>query len=80
MIQEKNDQQEEGLEIPFEQINPDTLLNMLREFVTREWADLGDSGYTLDDKVDQVLRQLESHSARVVYDVTSESWNIVAAK
>jgi len=80
MTQEKNDQQEEGLDIPFEQINPDTLQNMLREFVTREWADLGDSGYTLDDKVAQVRRQLEAGSARVVYDVTSESWNIVAAK
>lgn len=80
MSQEKHDQPEEGLEIPFEQINPETLLNMLREFVTREWADLGDSGYTLDDKVTQVLRQLEARTARVVYDVTTESWNIVAAK
>jgi uncharacterized protein YheU (UPF0270 family) len=80
MTQEKYDQQEEGIEIPFEQINPDTLLNMLREFVTREWADLGDSGYTLDDKVAQVLRQLEEHTAKVVYDVTTESWNIAAAK
>lgn len=75
-----HDQLEDGLEIPYEQINPETLQNMLREFVTREWADLGDSGYTLDDKVAQVLRQLETHTARVVYDVTTESWNIVAAK
>lgn len=80
MTQEKHDQQEEGLEIPFEQINPETLQNMLREFVTREWADLGDSGYTLDDKVAQVLRQLETHTAKVVYDLTTETWNIVAAK
>lgn len=80
MDQEKHDSQEEGIEIPFEQINPETLQNMLKEFVTREWADLGDSGYTLDDKVAQVLRQLEAHTARVVYDLTTESWNIVAAK
>ena len=79
MTQEKCDPHEEGIEIPFEKINPDTLLNMLREFVTREWADLGDSDCTLDDKVSQVLRQLEAHTAKVVYDVTTESWNIVAA-
>ena len=79
MTQEKCDPHEEGIEIPFEQIGPDTLLNMLREFVTREWADLGDSDCTLDDKVAQVLRQLEAHTARVVYDVTTETWNIVAA-
>ena len=68
MTQQKHDQYEEGLEIPFEQINTDTLRNMLREFVTREWADLGDSGYTLDDKVAQVLQQLNAHTAKVVYD------------
>jgi uncharacterized protein len=80
MTREKCDTHEEGIEIPFEQINPETLLNMLREFVTREWADLGDSSCTLDDKVTQVLKQLEAHTAKVVYDLTTESWNIVAAK
>jgi uncharacterized protein YheU (UPF0270 family) len=73
-----HDQQEEGLEIPYEQINPDTLQNMLSEFVTREWADLGDADYTLDDKISQVMRQLKDHTAKVVYDVSTESWNIIA--
>lgn len=80
MNQKQYDQNEEGIEIPFEQIPPETLLNMLREFVTREWADLGDSGYTLEDKVAQVIRQLETHTAKIVYDVTTETWNIVASK
>lgn len=80
MTQEKCDPHEEGIEIPFEQINPETLQNMIREFVTREWADLGDSCCTLDDKVNQVLEQLKAHSARVVYDLASESWNIVTAR
>lgn len=80
MNQKQHDPPEEGIEIPFEQIDPDTLQNMLREFVTREWADLGDSGYTLDDKVAQVHQQLKAHTAKVVYDVTTESWNIVPAK
>lgn len=79
MTQEKIEQHEEGLEIPFEQIGSDTLQNMIREFVTREWADLGDSCFTLDDKVAQVLQQLKAHTAKVVYDVTTETWNIVAA-
>ena len=71
---------EEGVEIPFEQINPDTLRNMIAEFVTREWADLGDSDYTLDDKITQVLKQLQDNRAKVVFDITSESWNIVACR
>jgi uncharacterized protein YheU (UPF0270 family) len=71
---------EEGLEIPFERIAPDTLQKMIEEFVTREWSDPADSGYTLEDKVAQVLRQLRARTARVMYDVTSETWNIVAVK
>jgi uncharacterized protein YheU (UPF0270 family) len=80
MTLEKRDLHEEGIEIPYEQINPETLLNMLREFVTREWIDSGDSDCTLDDKVALVLRQLETHNARVLYDLSTESWNIVPAK
>lgn len=71
---------EEGIEIPFEQINPETLRNMIAEFVTREWADLGGSDYTLDNKIAQVLRQLQDNRAKVVFDLTSESWNIVACR
>jgi len=80
MNQEKCAQNEEGIDIPFERINPDTLQKMIEEFVTREWADPADSGYTLEEKVGQVLRQLKAHTARVVYDVTTETWNIVASK
>ena len=80
MTQETCGQHEEGLEIPFERISPDTLQKMIEEFVTREWAEWGESGTTLEDKVAQVHRQLEDHSARVVYDVSTETWNIVAGK
>jgi uncharacterized protein YheU (UPF0270 family) len=78
--QNANEQPEEGLEIPVERIDPDTLQKMIEEFVTREWSDPADSGYTLEEKVAQVLRQLRARTARVMYDVTSETWNIVAAK
>jgi uncharacterized protein YheU (UPF0270 family) len=73
-------QQEEGIEVPVDRIDPDTLRRMIEEFVTREWADLGDDGFTLDDKIAQVLRQLHDHTAKVVYDLASESWNIVETK
>ena len=80
MNRNQHDQHEEGLEIPFERISPEALRKMIEEFVTREWADPADSGYTLEEKVGQVLRQLKAHTARVVYDVTTETWNIVASK
>jgi len=77
---EQTDYREEGIEIPLERINPDTLRRMIEEFVTREWSELADSEYVLDEKVDQVLRQLRDKRARIVYDNTSETWNIVPCR
>ena len=74
------EQQEEGIEIPLERIKPETLQRMIEEFVTREWADLGDDGYTLEEKVEQVRQQLCNRTATVLYDLSNESWNIVETK
>ena len=68
---------EQGIELPHGRIPPDTLRSMLVDYVSREWSDLGDDGYTLEDKLRQVLRQLDEGRARVLYDLTSETWNIV---
>jgi len=76
-VEEQVDHREEGVEVPYEQINPDTLRNLVSEFVTREWEESGEVGYTLDQKIEQVLRQLREGKARVVFDAVSESCNIV---
>jgi uncharacterized protein len=70
---------EEGIDVPYEQISPDTLRAMIEEFVTREWSELSDSGYTLDDKVEQVLLQLKNRKVKVVFDLTSETCNKVSS-
>ena len=72
-----HEQHEELLEIPLDRINPDTLLNMVNEFVTREWADLCDSGCTLEEKVEQVMLLLKNKKDSVTFDRTTETWNIV---
>ena len=71
--------EEEGVEIPYERINPDTLRNMVEEFVTRDGADWGESGCTLEDKVEQVLRQLKNKKAKIVLDLKSQTANIIGA-
>ena len=68
---------EEGIEVPLDGINPDTLRNMVAEFVTRDWSELTDDGYTLDEKIDQVLQLLKDNQAKVVFDLTSGTCNIV---
>lgn len=71
---------DEPLEIPLERINRQLLRQMAEEFVTREWSELADSDYTLDEKVGQVLKQLHEKRARVMFDCASETWNIVPVR
>ncbi len=68
---------EEGIEIPLDRISPDTLRNMLVEFVTREWAD---EECSVETRVNQVMGQLRGRKAKVMYDLNSETWNIVECR
>lgn len=76
----QEDQQEQGIEVPYGQLNPETLGKMIQEFVTRDGADWGDAGCTLDDKVRQVLQQLKNKQVKVVFDLRSETANIVSSQ
>ncbi len=71
------DQQEAGLDIPYEQLNPETLQRMIQEFVTRDGADWADSGCSLEDKVEQVLQQLKAKKIKVVFEQRSQTANLV---
>ena len=79
MSQKKtDDHHEHGIEIPYEQIASDTLRKMIQEFVTRDGADWGDPGGALEDKIAQVLKQLKNKQVKVVFDLKSETANIVS--
>lgn len=81
MLQEQQvDQQEEGVDIPYDRLSPETLRNMVKEFVTRDWEELGDSNFTLDEKVEQVFQQLKERKAKVVFDLATETGNIVVCR
>ena len=81
MSQERRpDQQEEGVDVPYDRLNQETLLNLVKEFVSREWEEVGDADFTLDDKVAQVFQQLKESKAKVVFDLASETGNIVVCR
>jgi uncharacterized protein len=71
------DHHEQGVDVPYERIDPDTLRNLIQEFVTREGSDWSDADGTLADKVEQVLQQLRAKKVKVVFDLTSQTANIV---
>ncbi|MEF1288274.1 YheU family protein [Vibrio sp. M260118] len=62
--------------VPWQQIEPDTLDNLIREFVLREGTDYGAVEVSLQDKVDQIRAQLESGEAVVVFSELHETVDI----
>ena len=68
---------EEGVIVPHDRMNTQTLRTMVEEFVTRDWSELTDAGRTLDEKIEQVIQQLKDGRAKVVFDLTTETCNIV---
>ncbi len=76
-VERPPDCQENGVEVPLDRINPDALRNLIAEFVTREWEELGDSRFKLEDKINQVHRQLQEKKAKVVFDLVTNTCNII---
>lgn len=74
------EQQEEGIEVPYQQISSEALQRMVQEFVTRDGSDWGEAGCSLEDKVRQVQRQLQAGQVKVVFDLRSQTANIVPCR
>lgn len=68
---------EDGVDVPLDRIQPDTLRRMIEEFVTREWSELADADFTVEEKIDHVMQQFKDNKIKVVFDLTSETCNIV---
>ena len=66
-----------ALEIPYRELSDSALRGVLEAFVLREGTDYGETHHALEDKVQQVMRQLERREARIVFDANSESVDIV---
>jgi uncharacterized protein len=62
--------------IPWQQLDKDTLHNIIEYFVLREGTDYGDQEKTLDEKVNDVQQQLENGKAVLVWSELHESIDI----
>lgn len=62
--------------VPWQDIAPDTLENLIREFVLREGTDYGAVEVSLQSKIDQIKKQLESGDAVVVFSELHETVDI----
>lgn len=80
-----------GVELNIDQLSDEALRGLVEEYITREGTDYGNSStpfdaaadphaeWSLEEKVAQVYRQLESGDARIVFDLEQETASIVPA-
>ena len=63
--------------IPIEELKQDTLYAIAESFVLREGTDYGEEEVSLKEKVEQVLEQLKSGEAVLLYSELHETVDIV---
>jgi uncharacterized protein YheU (UPF0270 family) len=66
-----------GVELDPEQLSPGALRGLVEEYVTREGTDYGQGEWSLEQKVSQVLRQIDGGDAKIVFDLDLESASVV---
>ncbi|MBT2152402.1 YheU family protein [Pseudoalteromonas tetraodonis] len=66
--------------IPFEQLDKDTLYNLIESYVLREGTDYGEQEFSIESKVAQVNQQLKSGEAIVFFSELHESVTIISKR
>ena len=66
-----------GMEIPYQQLEPETLRNIIEEFVLREGTDYGHADIPLDKKINDVMMLLKSGEIILTYDEATKSCNLI---
>lgn len=65
------------VQIPLDTLAPETLRAMLEEYATRDGTDYGLVETALHTRCEQLGRQLSAGTLRLLYDLDSETWDLV---
>ena len=66
-----------AFKVPYDQLSPEALQGVIEEFVTRDGTDYGEIEVPLETKKSQVLGQLKSEKAVIIFDQKSETCTIL---
>ena len=76
----KNDTDQDSFErqvvVSYESLSKGAVRGIIEAFVLQEGTDYGSHEFSLDQKVQQVMRQLELGKAEIIYDLAEESCDI----
>jgi uncharacterized protein len=73
-------QKQEPIVIPHRELSAEALRGVLESFVLREGTEYGEREVSLDQKVAEVLHQLERGEAQVIFHAELESIDIIVSK
>lgn len=65
-----------AVKIPYEQLSQEALQGVIEEFVTRNGTDYGEAEIPLETQIAQVLKQIQSGDAFIIFDHQSETSTI----
>jgi len=65
------------IEIPADRLSADALHAVIEEFILREGTDYGASEISLENKIDQVRRQLSNGDVLITFDPVTENCNLL---
>jgi uncharacterized protein YheU (UPF0270 family) len=69
----------EPVQIPHSELSEEVLRAVIESFVLREGTEYGEREYSLEQKVAQVMRQLDRGEAQLIFDTQTETVDIVLA-
>lgn len=64
---------EDPVEVPYDQLAPETLRKVIEDLVTRDGTDYGEVERTLEQKSAALLKLLERGEAKLVLDLATET-------
>ena len=70
----------EPVEVPWRSLSADALRGLLEEFVTRDGTDYGVRERTLEERVRDVLRQVERGEVVILFDPRSGTANLARSR
>ena len=70
----------EPVEVPYAEMPAELLHAVVESFVLREGTDYGEKEFSLEAKVDGVIRQLKKGEAKIIFDPTTDSVTIAVSR
>jgi len=65
------------IEIPLDRLSPELLSGIIEEFIQREGTDYGANEVALDDKIQQVKKQIQRGEVVITFDHQTETCNLL---